>query len=138
MPRPARQLAIGSQVMLWYLRALGVVYFVSGLGHWAFIIGITGEGFADEVTHIQAATIYFALIEVVAATGLWAGAAWGVAAWLFAAVAGIVIHVGFADLFGSNWIVVGFHLFTISAYAGLAWWTGASETSGDTFRLPPD
>lgn len=125
-------------VLLWYLRALAVVFLLSGLGRWAFLVGATGERFEDASVHVQVATVYFSLIEVVAAVGLWSGGAWGVAAWLFAAVAEMVLHVGFADLFGTAWATVLFHTATILVYAGLAWWSGTAERTTEVLRLPPE
>lgn len=126
------------KALLWYLRALAAIYLVSGLSHWAFLIGATGGRFEDASIHLQSATVYFALIEVVAAVGLWSGAAWGVAAWLLAAVAQMALHLGYADLFGIAWGVVIFHALSIIIYVGLAWWTGAPENTTEVFRLPPD
>lgn len=129
---------VAPAVLLWYLRSLALFYFVSGLIHWARIIGALGAGFAGQPAHIQIATVYFALLQVVAAVGLWCGAAWGVAAWLFSSVAELVMHVGFGDLFGSAWLTVFFHVSTILIYVGLAWWTGAPENTGEILRLPPE
>jgi uncharacterized membrane protein YagU involved in acid resistance len=126
------------RMLLWYLRALAAVYLISGLSRWAFLVGATGERFDAAALHIQIATVYFALTEVVAAVGLWSGRAWGIVAWLFAAVAAMVIHVGLADLFGPGWLVVLFHVVSILGYLGLAWWTGAPEDTSEVFRLPPD
>lgn len=134
----AKRPPFAPQIMLWYLRALAVVYFISGLANWAFIVGVTGDGFEQAMTHIQVAVIYFAILEVVASVGLWSGAAWGVAAWLFAAVAELVMHVGFMDLFGAAWATVTFHVLTILIYVGVAWWTGAPENTGEIMRLPPE
>lgn len=129
---------IAPRLMLWYLRALAVFYFISGLGHWAGMIGLAGPPLDETARHEQVATVYFAVLEVVAAVGLWSGAAWGVAAWLFAAVAQLVIHVGFADLFGEAWGIVAFHIIAILTYVGLAWWAGTPENTGEVLRLPPE
>jgi hypothetical protein len=129
---------LAPQIMLWYLRVLALVYLVSGLANWAFIVGMGGDGFDQAMTHVQVATVYFALLEVIASVGLWSGAAWGVAAWLFAAVAELVMHIGFVDLFGSAWGTVVFHVLTILAYIGLAWWAGTPENTGEVLRLPPE
>lgn len=133
----ARQRPIAPLVLLWYLRALAVFYFFSGLANWGRIVGMAGS-FEALPVHVQGATIYFALLQLVAAVGLWAGAAWGVAAWLFAAVAQLVMHVGFSDLFGPGWSIIAFHSVTILVYMVLAWWTGTPETTGEVLRLPPE
>lgn len=134
----AKRQPLAPRILLWYLRAMAVYYFISGLSHWSLIVGVTGNDFASQPIHVQIATIYFALLEVVAAVGLWSGAAWGVAAWLFAAVAELVMHIGFADLFGTAWLEAVFHVVTILIYVGLAWWTGTPENTGEVLKLPPE
>jgi Family of unknown function (DUF6163) len=134
----AKRLPVAPAILLWYLRSLGLFYFAGGLLHWARIIGILGPGFETMPVHQQVATVYFALLQPVASVGLWFGAAWGVAAWLFSAVAELVMHIGFADLYGSAWLVVAFHILTILIYVGLAWWTGTPENTGEILRLPDE
>jgi len=134
----AKQAPFAPQVLLWYLRGLAAFYFASGLTHWSRIIGILGPGFESMPLHMQIATVYFALMQVVAAVGLWCGAAWGVAAWLFSAVAELVMHIGFTDLFGAAWLSIAFHVVTIAIYVVLAWWTGAPENTGEILKLPEE
>ncbi|ESR23255.1 DUF6163 family protein [Lutibaculum baratangense] len=124
-------------ILLWYMRALAVYYFVSGLNHWAMIIGLTGD-FGAAPTHWQVAHIYFAVVELAAALGLWFGASWGVAAWLFCAVAELVMMNGFTELFGQSWPTTVFHAGTILVYIGLAWWSGSPGNTGEVLRLPED
>lgn len=135
--RFARPKASASQLLLWYMRALSVYYFVSGLTHWSAILGIGGD-FAALPPHWQAAHIYFAILELAASLGLWFGAAWGVAAWLFCAVAELVMMNFFGELFGQSWLTTFFHLLTIFVYLGFAWWTGTPENTGDVLRLPEE
>jgi uncharacterized membrane protein YphA (DoxX/SURF4 family) len=71
----AKHAPIAPKVLLWYQRFLAAIFFVSGLGHWAFIVGATGERFDEAPVHIQVVTGYFSLIEVIAAVGLWSGGA---------------------------------------------------------------
>src|SRR5262249_39420223 len=70
-----------------FLRAMAAVSLLKGLYHWAMIVGI-GQGpfsaFETNSTAWQAATIYFAVIDLVAAVGLWLAAAWGGVGWLTA------------------------------------------------------
>src|SRR5262245_45126319 len=72
-----------------YVRVLAVISLIKGLYHWARVCGI-GEGpnSTFEVAPIawKAATIFFAVIDLVAAVGLWLAAAWGGVVWLTAAI----------------------------------------------------
>ena len=66
--------------LAWYLRAMACVSMLKGLYHWAAVCGIIGEegGFEAHVQSWQATTVYFAVIDLVAAVGLWLMAPWGV------------------------------------------------------------
>ncbi len=65
-----------------YLRAMAAVAVLKGLYHWAEVTGFIGtddSAFEVQPMSWQAATIYFAVIELVAAVGLWLrrlGARW--------------------------------------------------------------
>ncbi len=126
-----------SKVLLWYMRALSIYYFVSGLKHWAVILGFNTD-FTALAPYWQAAHIYFAILELAASLGLWFGAAWGVAAWLFCAVAELVMLNVFNELFGTSWSTTVFHAVTILVYIALAWWTGTPENTGEVLRLPEE
>ena len=55
----------------------------------------------------QAATIFFAVIDLVAAVGLWLAAAWGGVVWLTAAISMAAIELFFPQVFGGRiWIAV--------------------------------
>lgn len=135
--RLAKSRLSASRVLLWYMRALSVYYFVSGLKHWGAILGISAD-FATLPPHWQAAHIYFAILELAASLGLWFGAAWGVAAWLFCAVAELVMMNGFSELFPQNWLTTIFHVVTIVGYLVLAWWSGSPENTSDVLRFPEE
>src|SRR5271154_5226874 len=57
-----------------FLRIMAVFSILKGLYHWAQVTGFIGgeeEAFENQPTAWQAATVYFAVIELVAAVGLW-------------------------------------------------------------------
>ena len=55
---------------------------------------------------MQTATIFFAVIDLVAAVGLWLAAAWGAVVWLTAAVSMAAVEVLFPQVYGGRMIVV--------------------------------
>ena len=66
-----------------FLRVMAVVSIAKGLYHWAQVTGFIGgeeEAFENQSMAWQTATVYFAVIELVAAVGLWlatpSGARW--------------------------------------------------------------
>ena len=55
----------------------------------------------------QTATVYFAVIDLVAAVGLWLAAAWGAVVWLTAVVSMAAVEMFFPQVYGGgSWIVV--------------------------------
>jgi len=68
-----------------YLRVMAAVAVFKGLYHWAEVTGFIGTddtAFEVQAMSWQAATIYFAVIELVAAVGLWLATPWGAVVWL--------------------------------------------------------
>jgi hypothetical protein len=65
-----------------------------GLVAWSVIVGADPAAtrpFETRAPTFQAVTIYFAVVDVLAAVGLWLLAPWGGVVWLIAAVSRLVI-----------------------------------------------
>ena len=68
-----------------FLRVMALLSILKGLYHWAQVTGFVGgedEAFENQSMAWQASTIYFAVIELVAAVGLWLATPWGAVVWL--------------------------------------------------------
>ena len=107
-----------------FLRAMAIISMVKGLYHWAQVTGFIGgeEGaFENQTTAWQTATVYFAVIELVAAVGLWLATPWGAVVWLTAVVSMAVIELMFPAIYGGGLIIVGIELVMLAAYLALAW-----------------
>lgn len=97
-----------------YARVMAAILMALGLRHWAIIIGvIAGEGGAFEQMTLtwQLATVHLAIIDLVAAVGLWMRVAWGNVVWVWAAITAIVMHTVFAETFGFNYGIIALHVF---------------------------
>src|SRR5258706_16326423 len=63
-----------------FLRVMAAIALVKGLYHWAIVCGFLSSSdasFEDSATPVQAATVFFGVIDLVAAVGLWLAAPWG-------------------------------------------------------------
>ena len=103
---------------------MAIISVVKGLYHWAQITGfVGGEDAAFEIqpTSWQTATVYFAVIELVSAVGLWLATPWGAVVWLTSVVSMAVIEAMFPDIYGGSTWVVAAELVLLSLYLGLAW-----------------
>lgn len=108
-----------SAILIVYLRCVAVLLIGAGVIHWARIIGITpwrGVMFWDMPTEWQAATVFFAVLDLVAAIGLWLAVSWGTVMWLFRAISQIVMHTLFSDIYGRRPYEIAFYILTIAIF----------------------
>ena len=105
-----------------FLRVMACLSMLKGLYHWAEVCGIIGEegGFEAHIQSWQSTTVFFAVIDLVAAVGLWLVAPWGVVVWLTSTVSMIVVHIFFDQVYGTDIVVIGIGVLMIVAYLGLA------------------
>ena len=107
-----------------FLRVMALLSILKGLYHWAQVTGFVGgedEAFENQSMAWQAATVYFAVIELVAAVGLWLATPWGAVVWLTTVVSMAVIELMFPGIYGGSLVVVGVEVFMLAAYLALAW-----------------
>lgn len=109
--------------LIYYVRALALVSILKGIYHWAQVCGIgdkTGYAFDTAPVAWKAATIFFAVIDLVAAVGLWLAAAWGGVVWLTAALSMTAIEVLFPQVFGGELLIILAECIAIGAYLAMA------------------
>ena len=107
-----------------FLRIMAVLSIVKGLYHWAQVTGFIGgeeDAFESQPMAWQAATVYFAVIELVAAVGLWLATPWGAVVWLTTVVSMAVIELMFPGIYGGSLVVVGGEAVMLAGYLALAW-----------------
>jgi hypothetical protein len=109
--------------LILYVRVLAGISMLKGLYHWALVCGV-GDS-ADSTFELapvswKAATIFFAIIDLVAAVGLWLAAAWGGVVWLTAASSMAAVEIVFPQIYGGQLWVVLLEIAAIAAYLGLA------------------
>jgi len=105
-----------------FLRFMACVSMLKGLYHWAAVCGVIGEegGFEAHIQSWQATTVFFSIIDLVAAVGLWLVAPWGAVVWLTSTVSMIVVHIFFDQVYGTDLLVIGAGVLAIIAYLVLA------------------
>ncbi len=88
--------------LVMFLRVMAAISMLKGLYHWSRVVGIMvppGEGFETHSIAWQSATVFFAVIDLVAAVGLWLAAAWGAVIWLTSVVSMIALDLFFPQVF---------------------------------------
>ncbi len=108
--------------LVMFLRVMAGLSMVKGLYHWAVVCGMTGldGGFEAQPLPWQTATVFFAVIDLVAAVGLWLAAAWGAVVWLTACVSMAAVEVIFPQVYGGRIAAVVFESVLLVGYLFLA------------------
>jgi hypothetical protein len=81
-----------------FQRIAGGFMVAKGLIHWAVLF--MGASFYALPIEARAATVFFAVIDLVAGVSLWLGSTWGASVWLFAVASQAVAGLLFVRLTG--------------------------------------
>lgn len=113
-----------SLALIVFMRCTAAIWFAQGLLQWSAVLASTPDGqspLAALAPVALAATFFFAVMDFVAAVGLWLAASWGGVLWLVAVGAqllAIVVMPGFFD----HPLLTGLaDLVLISGYLALVW-----------------
>src|SRR5258708_39528640 len=107
-----------------FLRIMAVFSILKGLYHWAQVTGFVGgeeEAFENQPIAWQASTVYFAVIELVAAVGLWLATPWGAVVWLTTVVSVAGVGMMVSGIYGGSLLVVGGGGFLVTGDLAPAW-----------------
>ena len=122
-PKPDKRQTVWTRRLVVFLRIMALVSLVKGIYHWSLVLGIgdgDGSTFEQAGTPWQAATVFFAVIDLVAAVGIWLAAAWGGVVWLTAAISMAAIELFFPQVYGGRlWIAIP-EFIAIAIYIALA------------------
>jgi hypothetical protein len=116
-------IGVWTQRLVLFLRVMAGVSMIKGLYHWSRVCGIGVSGNDLYEVHSvawQAATVFFAVIDLVAAVGLWLAAAWGAVIWLTAVASMLVVEIFFPQVFGRGFITVLLESALLALYLWLA------------------
>jgi hypothetical protein len=106
-----------------FLRVMAGLSLVKGLYHWAVICGLDPSatiGFEAFQTPYQVATVFFAVIDLVAAVGLWLAAPWGAVVWLTSVISMAAVEALFPQIYGGRLWVIAIEIVLLGVYLWLA------------------
>ncbi len=123
--RITKSAAVGTwtESLVLFLRLMAAVSLIKGLYHWAQVCGIgvrPEDGFQAHTIAWQTATVFFAVLDLVAAVGLWLAAAWGAVVWLTSVVSMAVVEVFFPQIYGGRLFIVLAEATLLGVYLFLA------------------
>jgi hypothetical protein len=116
-------------LLVWFLRLLSAFWLAKGLTAWAVIFGLPGNPqppFENRLLSYQAIIVYFAVIDLVAAVGLWLTSTWGGVLWLLAAISQMLLSFLFPRFVPMTAWLVGLYVVLIAVYF-LATWAAENE-----------
>ncbi len=110
-------------ILTWFMRLVAILWIVKGLGAWAIIVGIWAPAglFEERSSGYQTTIIYFAVIDLVAAVGLWMASTWGGVLWLLAVMSHLILAVFFPSFIPGSLVTSAFFLSLIFAYLAVSW-----------------
>ncbi len=122
---PSREAGAGrwTRRLVLFLRLMAVVSMVKGLYHWSWVCGIgvpAHEVFEYHSIAWQTATVFFAVIDLVAAVGLWLAAAWGAVIWLTSVASMLAVEMFFPQVFSGGILTVALEGCLLAVYLWLA------------------
>jgi hypothetical protein len=106
-----------------FLRVMAAVALVKGLYYWAIVCGVgapSPAGFDAYAMPFQSATVFFAVIDLVAAVGLWLAAPWGAVVWLTSVISMAAVEALFPQIYGGRLWVITLELTLLGIYLSLA------------------
>jgi Family of unknown function (DUF6163) len=106
-----------------FLRVMAAFALVKGLYYWAIVCGVgapTPQGFDSYTMPYQSATVFFAVIDLVAAVGLWLAAPWGAVVWLTSVISMTTVEALFPQIYGGRLWVIVVELALLGGYLWLA------------------
>ena len=112
-----------TEYLVLFLRIMAGVSLIKGLYHWAQICGVGAPpdtGFESHTIAWQTSTVLFAVLDLVAAVGLWLAAAWGAVVWLTSVVSMATVEVFFPQVYGGSIFIVLIEMTLLGAYLFLA------------------
>jgi Family of unknown function (DUF6163) len=127
---PEKRGARWDLVLVWYMRLLALLWIAKGLSAWALILGAGTPvpPFEARLTGSQATVIYFAVIDLIAAVGLWLATVWGGVMWLLAIMSHLILSFFFPSIVPSNTVSTAFFLAFIVAYLVISWLAAGEES----------
>jgi hypothetical protein len=112
-----------ASILSWFMRLLALLWIMKGLSAWAVILGVWVPmgNFEVRSTGYQATIIYFALIDLVAAVGLWMATSWGGIMWLLAIMSHLILAAFFPLIVAGGMPTTVVFLTLIIVYLAVSW-----------------
>jgi hypothetical protein len=125
---PTKRAVRWNLALVWFMRLMALLWIAKGLSFWAVIVGAGhGPSFEEKGLGFQSTVVYFAVVDPVAAVGLWLTSAWGGVLWLLAIMSQLILWFFFPNLVPGNLVTAIVYGGFIFAYLILSWLAARDE-----------
>jgi uncharacterized membrane protein (DUF2068 family) len=121
-------------VLVVFMRLLAALWMAQGLGQWVSVLISNAPLFDSMPPSVASAVIFFGVIDLVAAVGLWLATPWGGVLWLLATISQIFIAVAIQNFFSVEKLVIVSDFLLILIYFVLTWKAGHSSSQSRRLR----
>ncbi|HSP24199.1 MAG TPA: DUF6163 family protein [Saliniramus sp.] len=127
-PRSRRYLR-WNLVLVWFMRLMALLWIAKGLSFWAVIIGAGTviPAFEDRAVGFQATVIYFSIVDLIAAVGLWLASTWGGVLWLLAVMSHLILALFFPGILPVNMVLAMVYVGLMGTYLLISWLASGEE-----------
>ncbi|PPQ37387.1 hypothetical protein CH337_03895 [Rhodoblastus acidophilus] len=116
-----------------FFRAVALLWMLEGLDQWRRILSPAAGSFLDGSGAVAVAVVFFAVMDLVAAVGLWMVAPWGGVVWLLTLMAQIYVAAIKPSFFPGGGLIKGFDGVLVAIYLFLSW--RANRANGEISAL---
>lgn len=109
--------------LVWFMRLLAIAWMAKGLAYWAVMLGFMPQTalFETQTLQWQSAIVFFSVIDLVAAIGLWLTSTWGGVIWVLAAMSYFLIALMVPHAVVSGFLVLTALAILVITYFVLSW-----------------
>ncbi|MGA0597384.1 DUF6163 family protein [Enterovirga sp. CN4-39] len=117
-----------NRVLVWFMRAMALVWITKGLLAWGAVLGIgSGAPFELRAPGHQAATVYFAVMDLLAGVGLWLTSTWGGVLWLLAVMSHLILAMFFPRILSDSALTIALFILALMMYLTISWLAAVDE-----------
>lgn len=119
-----------SRILVWFLRIMAIAWLAMGLVAWADVLGVATAlvPFDQRTLSAQSVVVYFAVIDLVAAIGLWLTSTWGGVMWLLALMSRLILAIFFPAAVAGSALTIALFACLVAIYLSLSWLAAHEET----------
>ena len=112
-----------NMALIWFMRLMSLLWIAKGLSFWAVIVGAGTviPSFEDRALGFQATVIYFSIVDLIAAVGLWLASTWGGVLWLLAVMSHLILAAFFPGILPVNTVLAIVYFGLMTSYLLLSW-----------------